>query len=44
LSGVVWWLMPVIPATWEVDIESTAVQDQPRQKVVKTPSGGRGEK
>jgi hypothetical protein len=33
-----WWLMPVIPATWEVEIGTIAVWVRPRQKVSETPS------
>jgi hypothetical protein len=33
-----WCLMPGIPVTWEVEIGSIVVQDQPGQKLHKTPS------
>jgi hypothetical protein len=31
-------LIPVIPATWEVEIRKTGFQGQPRQKISETPS------
>jgi hypothetical protein len=34
---VVWWLIPIIPATLKVEIGRIVVQGQPRQKVIKTP-------
>jgi hypothetical protein len=33
----VWWLRPVIPATWEAEIRRTKVQGQIRQKVSEIP-------
>jgi hypothetical protein len=32
------WLMPIIPATWEVEIRRIVVPRQPRQKGSRTPS------
>jgi hypothetical protein len=33
-----WWLTPVIPATWEADIERIEIQAQPGQIVHETTS------
>jgi hypothetical protein len=33
-----WWLMPVIPVTWEAEIGRIEVQGDPRQMVHETPS------
>jgi hypothetical protein len=32
-----WWLMPIIPATWEVKIMRIMVQSQSRQKAMVIP-------
>jgi hypothetical protein len=32
-----WWLIPIIPATWETKIYRIAVQGQPGHKVSETP-------
>jgi hypothetical protein len=37
-QGWMWWLTPVILATWEVELTRITVWGQPRQKVHKTPS------
>jgi hypothetical protein len=34
----VWWLSPIILATWEEEIERITVPGQPRQKIPETPS------
>jgi hypothetical protein len=34
----VWWLIPIISATWEAKIGRNVVRGQPRRKVSKTPS------
>jgi hypothetical protein len=36
--GQAWWLTPVIPDTQEAEIRRIIVQDQPRIKVIETPS------
>jgi hypothetical protein len=33
----VWWLVPVIPATWEMEIRRISIAGRSRQKVSKTP-------
>jgi hypothetical protein len=37
-EGQAWWLMPIIPATWEVEIKRIIVHDYFRQKTRETPS------
>jgi hypothetical protein len=37
-EALCWWLMPIILATQEAEITRTTLQDQPWQKVGKTPS------
>jgi hypothetical protein len=32
----VWWLKPVILATWEAEVRRIKVQSKPRQKILKT--------
>jgi hypothetical protein len=36
--GQTWWLIPIIPTTWEVEIKRIAARGKSRQKVSKTPS------
>jgi hypothetical protein len=32
MGGWVWWLLPIIPDTWEAEIRRMVVQGQPQQK------------
>jgi hypothetical protein len=37
IHSQVWWLIPIIPATWEAEIRRIMIQGQPRKTLARPP-------